>query len=120
MLYAENCCTFSEGDLIPGALGVLISALGGAVVGYREEAGEEAGSCPHGHERENRKLLGIPGCDKMIKRYFGQVYLIQCCRKGTTPVHMSYRIMSLTWLLCLGSLEKITPLKSILGSKNTF
>lgn len=37
MPYAENCCTFSEGDLIPRALGVLISALGGAVVGYREE-----------------------------------------------------------------------------------
>lgn len=117
MPYAEDCCTFSEGDLVPRALGVLISALGGAVVGYREEAGEEAGSCPHGHERENRKLLGIQA---VIKRYFGPVYLIQCCRKGTTPVHTSYRIMSLTWLLCLGSLEKITPLKSILGSKNTF
>lgn len=64
--YAENCCTFSEGDLIPRALGVLISALGGAVVGYREEQEKEAGSCPHGHERENRKLLGIPGCDKTI------------------------------------------------------
>lgn len=42
MPYAENCCTFSEGDLIPRALGVLISALGGAVVGYREEAGERS------------------------------------------------------------------------------
>lgn len=52
-------------------------------------------------------------------RLFWQVYLIQCCRKGTTPLHVSYRTMSLAWL-CHGSLEETTPLKSLLSSKNTF
>ena len=48
---------------------------------------------------------------KVTKAIFRQVYLIQCGRKGTAPINVNLTVI--TWC----SLEEITSLKSLTGSR---